>query len=400
MTKIKAPKMVYILGEEMTRYGMKVILDKWIKPHVDISNWEFFDLSCKSRDETNDQVLADLVESGARIKSIFKEPTITPTAKQKREMGLKNTLGSPNGAIRKGWNGITISRDTIHLEGMELGFKNKVYFDRQAIGGEYGASFANSGKGTLKTIHIDEAGKETELFTRPLSHENEVVVTYNNPLDSVPDMARYFFQRALDAKVTPYIVTKKTVFKWQEEFWKIFRDIFNEEFKEQFNALNLLEYSDGELAHQISDAACMSLVKWKDGGFAMASHNYDGDMLTDLISQLHRSPGFIQSTLIGKAKDGTLIKEFEASHGTVSDMERRRLKGEETSLNPIGLVVGLCGAMRYSAELYGDDGIVEFADKLENAMLKVQATSSATRDIVGKSGSTTEAFVDLVAKAL
>ena len=119
--KVKAPPMVYIAGEEMTRYTCELIVDQWIKPYFDTENWEYFDLSCKARDETNDQVLKDAVDAGKRIGAIFKEPTITPTAVQVKEMGLSKPFGSPNGAMRKGWNGITISRDTIQIDGIELG---------------------------------------------------------------------------------------------------------------------------------------------------------------------------------------------------------------------------------------------------------------------------------------
>ena len=110
--------MVYISGEEMTKYCMDLILDQWIRPHVDISAWQFYDLSCVSRDSTEDQCLRDAVEAGTRVGAIFKEPTVTPTEVQKELLGLKKTWGSPNGAMRRGWNGITISRDTIHIEGM------------------------------------------------------------------------------------------------------------------------------------------------------------------------------------------------------------------------------------------------------------------------------------------
>lgn len=106
----------------MTKYAMDLILEKWIRPHIDISSWEFYDLSVKSRDATDDKVLRDAIEAGKRVKSIFKEPTVTPSEAQKVSMGLKKAWGSPNGPMRRGWNGITISRDTIHIEGMTLGF--------------------------------------------------------------------------------------------------------------------------------------------------------------------------------------------------------------------------------------------------------------------------------------
>jgi len=121
-SKMVAPKMVYIGGEEMTSYCMQLIMEKWIKPHVDTTSWEFYDLSCKNRDATGDQVLKDAVEAGARIGAIFKEPTITPSAEQTKSMGLKRQLPSPNGAMRRGWNGVTISRDTIHIKGLKLGY--------------------------------------------------------------------------------------------------------------------------------------------------------------------------------------------------------------------------------------------------------------------------------------
>merc|ERR1719331_3410922 len=135
---------------------MELVLDKWVKPHMDISQWEFYDLSCKSRDDTEDQVLHDAVASGAKIGAIFKEPTVTPTEVQKELLGLKKAWGSPNGAMRRGWNGITISRDTIHIEGMELGFKRPVLFERHAVGGEYGAGWKKVGRGRVLTTFFPE----------------------------------------------------------------------------------------------------------------------------------------------------------------------------------------------------------------------------------------------------
>jgi len=115
---LKASPMVFITGEEMTRYAMELIVKRWIAPNVDTSAWEFFDLSVKNRDQTDDKVLKDAIEAGRRVGAIFKEPTVTPSEAQKVSMGLKKAWGSPNGPMRRGWNGFTISRDTIHIEGM------------------------------------------------------------------------------------------------------------------------------------------------------------------------------------------------------------------------------------------------------------------------------------------
>jgi len=171
---IKAPPMVYIAGEEMTHYASQLIVEQWIKPYFDTSAWETYDLSCKARDESNDKVLHDAVEAGKRIGAIFKEPTITPSSIQVKEMGLSKAYGSPNGAMRRGWNGITISRDTIHIEGVKLGYKDKVFFERHAVGGEYGAGWAQVGKGTLLTTYLPDDGSPPFVVDkRDLTDDNK-----------------------------------------------------------------------------------------------------------------------------------------------------------------------------------------------------------------------------------
>jgi len=170
-----------------------------------------------------------------------------------------------------------------------------------------------------------------------------------------------------------------------------------------------LERSGGELTHLISDAATMQLVRWTDGGFGMAAHNYDGDMLTDEIAQVHRSPGFITSNLVGKSDDGSLIKEFEASHGTVSDLWLDHLAGKETSLNPLGLAEALIGAMEHSAQLEIEknptldesvdvhNAVKKFATNLRLAIHNTFRYGQGTRDMSGPDGFTTEDFIEKVA---
>ena len=413
---IATPPMVYISGEEMTNYTMDLIQEKWVKPFLDTSSWEYFDLSCVSRDSTKDKVLHDAVEAGARIGSIFKEPTVTPTLVQKEKLGLSQAWGSPNGAMRRGWNGITISRDTIHIEGMELGYKRPVLFERHAVGGEYAAGYDTVGKGTLRTVFYPQGEGGTEdwrnkqvVDERSLSDEENAVVTYHNPLDNVEDLAHHFFSRTLAAGVTPYVVTKKTVFKWQEPFWTSMKQVFDEHYKEKFLAAGLTAQSDGELQHVISDAATMQIIRWTDGGFGMAAHNYDGDMLTDEVAQVHRSPGFLNSVLLGKAGDGRPIKEFEASHGTVADMWDDHLAGKETSLNPLGMVEALLGAIDHSSKLaqesedaskYDHDAINDWVTSLRSSVHEAMVAGKGTRDLCGPAGLTTEDFVDHVASEL
>ena len=401
--------MVYIQGEEMTHYATQLLLQQWIEPHFDTTSWETYNLSCKSRDDTDDQVLADAVDAGKRIGAIFKEPTITPSAIQVQEMGLKKAWGSPNGAMRRGWNGITISRDTIHIEGIELGYKNQVLFERHAVGGEYGAGWNEVGEGTLLTTYIpSDGGAPFVVDKRDLTDKHNVCVVYHNPYDNVRDLAHVFFKRCLEHKVTPYIVTKKTVFKWQEGFWATMKKVFDDQYKDEFLKAGLLDRSGGDLTHLISDAATMQLIRWTDGGFGMAAHNYDGDMLTDQIAQVHRSPGFITSNLVGVSDDGSLIKEFEASHGTVTDLWLDHLAGKETSLNPLGLVEALLGAMTHAAQLEldsnpGDNQAKQmheftnnFVDTLRMALHNTFRYGQGTRDMAGPTGFTTEDFIDKV----
>jgi len=404
--KIIAPPMVYIAGEEMTNYAMNLIVEQWVKPYFDTTQWEHFDLSCKARDQSDDRVLEEAVKAGKRIAAIFKEPTITPSVLQVEQMGLSKALGSPNGAMRKGWNGMTISRDTIHIDGIELGYKNRVLFERHAVGGEYGAGWNKVGKGTLLTTYIPDDGTDPFIIDkRVLTDDNNVAVVYHNPYDNIEGLAHYFFKRCLDAKVTPYVVTKKTVFKWQEGFWATMKAVFDAEYKWKFSQAGLLDRSGGDLQHLISDAATMQLIRWTEGGFGMAAHNYDGDMLTDQIAQVHRSPGFITSNLIGMDDEGRIIKEYEASHGTVTDLWDQHLAGDQTSLNPLGLVEALIGAMNHSAIIQYEkdpstkgehDKIMSFTTTLRLALHNTFRYGQGTRDMAGPEGLTTEAFIEKV----
>ena len=406
--KLVAAPMVYVAGEEMTKYVMDLVKEKWIAPNVDTSKWEHFDMSAKNRDDTNDRVLKDVVSAGFKLKAIFKEPTITPTADQVKRLGLRKTWGSPNGAMRRGWNGITISRDTIHIDGIELGYKGQVLFERHAVGGEYAAGWKNVGRGTLKTTFVPkdgpDAGKEIVVDERECKDAVSAVVTYDNAYDNVHNLAKFFFERCLDAGVKPYVVTKKTVFKWQEPFWQIMKDVYDRDFKAKFIDKKIVSEKDAELIHLLSDAATMKLVQWTQGNFGMAAHNYDGDVLTDELAQMHKSPGFITSNLVGVAPDGSYIKEFEASHGTVTDMNEARLRGEETSLNPLGMVEGLIGAMNHASFTHdtkeNHQKMVDFTTSIREIMHKLFREGKGTRDLSGPSGATTEEFIDRVADEL
>lgn len=406
--KLSAPAMVYIAGEEMTREVMKMVLAQWVAPYLDTGKWQEFDLSCAQRDATDDKVLADAIAAGTEVGAIFKEPTITPTADQMKEMGLKKPLGSPNGKMRAAWNGYSIDRDTIVIPGLEsqMGYKRPVLFCRHAVGGEYGAGAKMLGAGTVKTIHTDASGKETIVDERKLSDTLNAVVTYHNPLDNVEQLAHHFFKRSLEAGVTPYVTTKKTVFKWQEDFWRIMAEVFNAHYKKAFADKGLLEKTGGELRHLLTDDGVMKMAAWRDGGFSMVAHNYDGDIFTDLQAQVYKSPGFISSTLTGVKSSGQKIMEFEASHGTIADQFHAWKAGKETSVNPIGMIFALRGAIDHSVTLAVEDKQLDAAEgarikaytaNMYAAMSEAMASGKGTRDLSGPSGLTTEGFISEVA---
>ena len=300
--------------------------------------------------------------------------------------------------MRRGWNGITISRDTIHIEGMKLGFAKPVLFDRHAVGGEYGAGFGMVGKGRSECLFYPEGSNTPRLIdARELPDEESALVVYHNPLDNVSQMAHHFFTRCFEARVTPYVVTKKTVFKWQEGFWQRMKDVYDSDYKHKFTEAGI---HTGELQHFLSDVATMQLIRWTSGGFGMCAHNYDGDVLTDELAQIHRSPGFLSSVLTGIREDGTHIKEYEASHGTVTDMWKAHLRGDATSLNPLSMMEALIGAMIHSAKLAGGhDDLIDFSKRLQKAIHSQMVSGHGTRDL-DKNGLTTEEFVDAVHRRL
>jgi isocitrate dehydrogenase len=287
-----------------------------------------------------------------------------------------------------------------------MGYKRPVLFCRHAVGGEYGAGHAVVGPGTLKLLYIAKDVTEQVIDSRELVDQKNAAVVYHNPLDNVPMLAHHFFNRALVARVTPYIVTKKTVFKWQEPFWKPMKEIFERDYKQKFLEAGLLDKTGGELRHLLSDDAVMKMAQWRDGGFAMTAHNYDGDVLTDLEAQIYKSPGFISSVLTGVKPNGQKIMEFEASHGTIADQYQKLLRGEETSVNPLGMVYALRGAIDHSATLAVESKQIDVAaaQKLKaftalmyEAMCEAMASGKGTRDLSGPSGLTTEGFCEEVA---
>jgi len=178
------------------------------------------------------------------------------------------------------------------------------------------------------------------------------------------------------------------------------KEIFDKDYRDKFIKAGIFE-KDEQLRHLISDDAAMKLIGWKQGGFSVAAHNYDGDWMTDEMAQMHKSPGFISSALTGFAPVWEVLVRYEASHGIVSDHYRSYLLGAETSLNPLGLVTALKGAMDHSERLVkGNGGINKFTTIMYDSLCRLMATGKGTRDLAGPTGLTTQQFIDAVAEEI
>ena len=394
--KLSSPALVYIQGEEMTRYIGELILDQCVRPFVDISSWEFYDLSVPHRRATSDQVLEQCAEAGRRLCVVCKEPTVTPTTTTPQPEG-DSRLYSANVFLRQQWNAFVISRDTIHVPGLRLGFSQPVLFDRQAVGGEYEAFSARLGRGTVEvSFRASEAEEPALLHAMALrDRENELVV-YQNPQDQLFTLAHHFFSRCLEARVRPMVVTKRTVFKWQERFWQGMKTVFDEHYRRRFQEI----FPSYELQHLLTDAASMAVIRWREGGFGLVSHNYDGDILTDEIAQLHLNPGFCTSVLTGTGEDGRYIKQFEVVHGTAPDLWQQHLQGETTDFNPLAMFHAVVGAMRAAATMSGNhESLLIFCDHLIEIVNRLLISNFTTRDIRAN-GSSPQVFIQCVSKYL
>ncbi|MCB2081880.1 MAG: hypothetical protein H6908_00975 [Hyphomicrobiales bacterium] len=403
--KIEATPLVWLKGDEMTRYIMEMVHAKWITPFVDTSRWQYYDLGIKNRDATNDEVLYEAVKAGKEVCAIFKDATITPSGDQVKEMGLSRAFGSPNKVIRQEWQGISISRDTVALPGVPLGYKKPVLFDRYPQGGLYNSSFYFATKpGKVVTTFIPDDTGTPEVVDERQTSGKEVVVNFTTPIEPMKPFARNFFRRALDAKTPAYLVTKKTAFKYQEAYWNEFKTLFDEEYAEKFTRAGL-----PPLAHILTDAATIYLNNWRDGGFAFAAPNYEGDTLTDQLGAVHGSPALVTSILTGiSSVDGRIIKEYEAIHGTGHTDWLDHQEGRRTSFNPLGLANALWGAMDHSATLYESpmaDEQRQFTRISRQVVERVVQKGTVTRDIARMFGDdrpyvSTEEFIEAIARGI
>ena len=359
-------------GDEMTRILWKMIKDELIYPFIDLKS-EYYDLGLEYRNETNDQVTFDSAYATQKYGVAVKCATITPNAARMTEYDLKEMWKSPNGTIRAILDG-TVFRTPIIVKGIEPCvkiWKAPITIARHA----YGDVYKNV------EIKVPGAGKAELVFTgadgtviKETIHEFDgpgVIQGQHNINKSIESFARCCFNYALDIKQTIWFATKDTISKkYDHTFKDIFQEIFDKEYKEKFDAAGI------EYFYTLIDDAVARVMK-SEGGFIWACKNYDGDVMSDMISSAFGSLAMMTSVLV--SPDGKY--EYEAAHGTVQRHYYKHLKGEETSTNSVATIFAWTGALRKRGELDGIDALVDFANKLEKATIATIESGKMTKDL-------------------
>ena len=369
--QMKTP-LVEMDGDEMTRILWKIIKDELIYPFIDLKS-EYYDLGLEYRNETNDKVTFDSAYATQKYGVAVKCATITPNAARMTEYNLKEMWKSPNGTIRAILDG-TVFRAPIVVKGIEPCVKNwkkPITIARHAYGDVYkSVEIDVPGAGTAELVFTGEDGqviKETiHKFDGP-----GVIQGQHNIDKSIESFARSCFNYALDTKQTLWFATKDTISKkYDHTFKDIFQEIFDKEYKEKFDAAGI------EYFYTLIDDAVARVMK-SEGGFIWACKNYDGDVMSDMISSAFGSLAMMTSVLV--SPDGKY--EYEAAPGTVQRHYYKHLKGEETSTNSVATIFAWTGALRKRGELDNIPELMEFADKLEQATIKTIEDGKMTKDL-------------------
>ena len=369
--QMKTP-LVEMDGDEMTRILWQMIKDELLLPYIDLKT-EYYDLGLKYRNETNDQVTFDSAEATKKYGVAVKCATITPNAARMTEYDLKEMWKSPNGTIRAALDG-TVFRAPIQVKGIEPCVKNwekPITLARHAYGDVYkNAEIRVPGKGKAELVFTAEDG----TVTKELIHDFDgpgVIQGMHNTDKSITSFARACFSYALDTKQDLWFATKDTISKkYDHRFKDIFAEVYENEYKEKFEVAGL------EYFYTLIDDAVARVMKTK-GGFIWACKNYDGDVMSDMVSSACGSLAMMTSVLV--SPDG--VYEYEAAHGTVQRHYYKHLKGEETSTNSVATIFAWTGALRKRGELDGIPELQEFADKLEKATLKTIEDGKMTKDL-------------------
>jgi isocitrate dehydrogenase len=369
--KMKTP-LVEMDGDEMTRILWKEIKQELLEPFVELKT-EYYDLGLNKREETKDQITIDSALATKKYGVAVKCATITPNAQRVEEYNLSNMWKSPNGTIRAILDG-TVFRAPIMVDGISPVVKNwkePITIARHAFGDVYKASEMKVGKGVAKLVYTDENGNTSEEVIYEFEGPGVIQGQFNKE-DSISSFARSCFQYAIDTKQDLWFATKDTISKkYDHTFKDIFAEIFEKEYKEQFEKLGI------EYFYTLIDDAVARVIRSK-GGFIWACKNYDGDVMSDMVSTAFGSLAMMTSVLV--SPEGNY--EYEAAHGTVTRHYYRYLKGEDTSTNPIATIFAWSGALRKRGELDGLPKLMDFANKLEEASLQTIEEGYMTQDLV------------------
>ena len=373
MDKIKmTTPLVEMDGDEMTRILWKMIKDELLTPFIDLKT-EYYDLGLEERNRTNDQVTVDSANAAMKYGVAVKCATITPNAARMTEYNLKEMWKSPNGTIRAMLDG-TVFRAPIVVKGIEPNVKTwvkPITIARHAYGDVYKATEMKvPGAGKAELVFTDENGNET----RELIHNFKgagVIQGQHNLDDSIESFAHSCFKYALDIKQDLWFATKDTISKkYDHTFKDIFQEIFDSQYKDKFKEAGITYF------YTLIDDAVARVMK-SEGGFIWACKNYDGDVMSDMISSAFGSLAMMTSVLVSPHG----YYEYEAAHGTVQRHYYKHLKGEETSTNSVATIFAWTCALRKRGELDNIKGLCEFADKLEAACVKTIEDGRMTKDL-------------------
>lgn len=374
MEKIKmTTPIVEMDGDEMTRILWKMIKDELILPFVDLKT-EYYDLGLPNRDKTNDQVTIDSAEATKKYGVAVKCATITPNAQRMDEYHLHKMWKSPNGTIRSILDG-TVFRAPITIPSIKPVVKNwekPITIARHAYGDVYkSVEIKAEEAGIAKLVFEGKSGKKEEIVIHEFDGPG-VIQGMHNTDKSIASFAHSCFKFAIDTKQDLWFATKDTISKkYDARFRKIFEDIYEEQYKAEFERLGI------EYFYTLIDDAVARVIR-SEGGFIWACKNYDGDVMSDMLSTAFGSLAMMTSVLV--SPDGNY--EYEAAHGTVTRHYYRYLKGEETSTNPMATIFAWSGALRKRGELDKNDALVDFANRLEAACFKTLGEGIVTKDLV------------------
>ncbi|MEF9841824.1 MAG: NADP-dependent isocitrate dehydrogenase [Raoultibacter sp.] len=373
MAKIEmTTPLVEMDGDEMTRIIWQMIKDELLLPHVDLKT-EYYDLGLENRNATDDQVTIDSAEATKRLGVAVKCATITPNGARMGEYDLKQMWKSPNGTIRALLDG-TVFRAPITVKGIEPCVRNwvkPITIARHAYGDVYkNAEIRVPGAGRVELVYTATDGSEIRELVQDFSGPG-VAQGMHNLDGSIESFARSCFEYALDIKQDIWFATKDTISKkYDHRFKDIFQEIYDAEYAERFEAAGI------EYFYTLIDDAVARVMK-DSGGFIWACKNYDGDVMSDMVSSAFGSLAMMTSVLASPQG----FYEYEAAHGTVQRHYYKHLKGEETSTNSVATIFAWSGALRKRGELDGLPDLIDFAERLERATLDTIEAGEMTGDL-------------------